>query len=473
MDGARMVTVLLAAAGILSIGWWLAKDPVADFVTSEPGLDNRGAKGAVANIDIGAYSETFGTLSPGLTGTWPRFRGEHFDNIRRTGPPLIDRFPEDGPKIIWKADLGEGHAGAAIYRGAVYVLDYDEDLRADVLRCFSLETGEEIWRRGYRINLKRNHGMSRTVPSVTEDYVLTIGPRSHVMCVRRTDGAFLWGLNVEKEYATEIPLWYTGQCPLIDEGKAVIATGGKALMVALDMATGEKLWETPNPGGWQMSHSSIVPFEFGGTRMYVYSAFGGVCGVAADGPEAGKVLWQTTAWNHQVVAPTPVCLPDGKIFLTAGYGAGSMVLQLEGSGGDFRVSVITEYRPMEGLACEQQTPVVWEGLLLGILPKDAGPLRNQLVCVDPRDFREIVWSSGADHRFGLGPYMIADGKLFILSDDGTLTIARPDIREYIELDSYRVIEGQDSWAPMAVADGYMVLRDSKTMVCLDLDRDRN
>jgi len=278
---------------------------------------------------------------------------------------------------------------------------------------------------------------------------------------------------VEKEYATEVPLWYTGQCPLIDGGKAVIATGGRALMVAMDLATGDIRWEAPNPEGWQMSHSSIVPFEFGGTRMYVYSAFGGVCGVAADGPDEGKVLWKTNAWNHQVVAPTPVCMPDGKIFLTAGYGAGAMVLQLQGSGSDFTVSVISEYSPKEGLACEQQTPVVWEGHLLGILPKDAGPLRNQLVCVDPRNFKEIVWSSGADKRFGLGPYMIADGKLFILSDDGTLTIARPDTREYIELDSYRVIEGQDSWAPLAVADGYMVLRDSKTMVCIDLARDRN
>jgi outer membrane protein assembly factor BamB len=47
--------------------------------------------------------------------------------------------------------------------------------------------------------------MSRTVPAVTEDHILTIGPRSHVMCVRRQDGEFLWGLNVEKEYEAQIP----------------------------------------------------------------------------------------------------------------------------------------------------------------------------------------------------------------------------------------------------------------------------
>ncbi|MCK4881019.1 MAG: PQQ-binding-like beta-propeller repeat protein, partial [Bacteroidales bacterium] len=353
----NIITVLLVVAGVISLGWWLARDPVREFVTTQPGLDNRGEGAVVADIDIGAYGETLGSLDSDLTETWPRFRGEHFDNISRSTVPLIEKFPDGGPVVKWSVQLGEGHAGAVIYKGAVYVMDYDEEQRADLLRAYALETGEELWVRGYLINLKRNHGMSRTVPAVTEDHILTIGPRSHVMCVNRTDGAFLWGLNVEKEYQSEIPLWYTGQCPLIHDGKAIIAAGGTALMVALDMETGEVLWETPNDKGWLMSHSSVMPFEFGGRTMYVYSAYGGVCGVAADGPDAGTILWETTAWNHQVVAPSPVCMPDGKIYLTAGYSAGAMVLQLSASGGEFRVEVLNEYTPKEGLACEQQTPV--------------------------------------------------------------------------------------------------------------------
>jgi len=202
--------------------------------------------------------------------------------------------------------------------------------------------------------------------------------------------------------------------------------------------------------------------------MYVYSAYGGLFGIAADGPDAGTILWETSAWNHQVVAPSPVCLPDGKIFQTAGYGAGSMVLQLKESGGRFSIEVLNEYLPKDGLACEQQTPVLFQGHLLGILPKDAGPLRNQLICVSPSNFNQVIWSSGQDKRFGLGPYMIADNKLFIVSDDATLTIVRPSISGYQELDSYRVIEGQDAWGPLAIADGYLVMRDSKTMVCLDM-----
>lgn len=293
------------------------------------------------------------------------------------------------------------------------------------------------------------------------------------MCVDREDGDLRWGLNVEAEYGTESPLWYTGQCPLIDNGNAIIATGGKALMVAIDCESGEKIWETPNEKGWKMSHSSIMPYTFGGVKMYVYSAVGGACGIAAEGKNAGEILWQTSKWNHNVVAPSPVCLPDGRIFLTAGYGAGSMALQLKKQGEDFSVEVIDEYKPAEGLASEQQTPIVFNNHFFGILPKDAGALRNQMICVHPDDFRDVIWSSGQTVRFGLGPYILADNKFFILSDDGTLTIALPSTERYMELDSYKVMDGQDAWGPLAIADGYLLMRDSETMLCLDIAKTRN
>ncbi len=202
--------------------------------------------------------------------------------------------------------------------------------------------------------------------------------------------------------------------------------------------------------------------------MYVYSAVGGVVGVAADGNTAGSVLWSSSAWNHSVVAPSAVCMPDGKVFLSAGYGAGSMMIKVSGSASAFSVEVLDEYKPAEGLASEQQTPILYKGKLLGILPKDAGPLRNQLVCVDPSDTKKVLWSSGKETRFGLGPYIIADNKFFILSDEGELTIARLSTQKWELLDQRVVLDGHDAWAPIAVADGYMVLRDSKNVICLDM-----
>ena len=120
------------------------------------------------------------------------------------------------------------------------------------------------------------------------------------------------------------------------------------------------------------------------------------------------------------------------------------------------------------MASEQQTPIYLNGYLYGIQPKDAGALRDQFVCYKPDDCRKSLMSSGKTVRFGLGPYIFADGKFFILNDDGELTIARASHSMFSVLDKARIIDGQDSWGPIAITGGYLLMRDSRQMVCIDI-----
>ena len=120
------------------------------------------------------------------------------------------------------------------------------------------------------------------------------------------------------------------------------------------------------------------------------------------------------------------------------------------------------------MASEQQTPIFMDGFLYGIQPKDAGEYRSQFVCCKQSDPTKFVMTSGKTERFGLGPYIFADGKFFILNDDGELSIVKASPTQFKVLDRYRVIEGQDSWGPLAVTGGYLLMRDSKQMVCLDI-----
>ena len=150
---------MIACAGVL--GWWLFYNPVDDITPSLPGQDNRPEKDTTQTetIIIGEKFKEYIQFSSDLTGKWTRFRGADFDNIVKDNIRLIDSWGEDGPEILWEVELGEGHAAPAIYNGRVYILDYLEIKKADALRCFSLETGEEIWRRWYNVHVKRNHGM--------------------------------------------------------------------------------------------------------------------------------------------------------------------------------------------------------------------------------------------------------------------------------------------------------------------------
>jgi len=459
--------------GLVFLTWWLLHNPVKDFVESIPGRDNRppGFTSQTEVVDIGAYFASFDGIPSEAQGSWPRFRGADFDNISKEKIRLASSWDEDGPKILWSIDLGEGHAGPVVSNGRVYILDHDEDERADVLRCFSFDDGKEIWRRGYELFVKRNHGMSRTVPAVTDKYVVTIGPKCHVMCVDAISGDFRWGIDLEREYEAEVPLWYTGQCPLIDDSLAIFAVGGRSLIIAVDCETGEVVWETPNPNDWKMSHSSIMPFFIQGKKMYVYCALGGIIGISAEGENAGEVLFETNLWNRTVIAPSPIHLGDGRIFVTAGYGAGSMMLKLNFEDGSFSVESLQELKPEEGLASEQQTPIFYKGHLFSLLPKDAGPLRNQFVCYHPDDCSQIVWSSGKTNRFGLGPYIVADDKFYILSDDGVLTVIKATPKEYVQLAQAKVLDGVDAWGPLALVDGRLLARDSRRLVCVDLRAD--
>jgi len=463
-------TLVSALIGAVLMGWWLMHNPVAGLVESVPGRDNRPEGLAVgeAAADIGARFAGFDGAPSEITAAWPRFRGPDFDNINKESIPLADGWGNSGPERLWSIDLGEGHAGPAVANGRVYLLDYDEGQRADLLRCFSLDDGREIWRRGYGLFVKRNHGMSRTIPAVTEKYVVTIGPKCHVMCLDAETGGLRWGIDLVRDHGAEVPLWYTGQCPLIDGSVAVIAVGGEALLMGVDCETGEVVWRSPNPGGWKMSHSSIIPMTLHGRRTYVYSSLGGIVGVSADPESAGEILFADNLWSHNVIAPSPVHLGDDRIFLTAGYGSGSMMLRVVNRDGILSVESLRSYKPDAGLASEQQTPVFYRGHLFAILPKDAGPLRNQLVCCHPDDPQTFVWLSGKTDRFGLGPYLVADDKLFVLSDDGVLTMLRASPSGYSRLARAKVLEGVDAWGPMALVSGRLLLRDSRRLICLDV-----
>lgn len=464
------VSFLILLFGIFIIVW-LFYNPVNNFEEQVPGLDKRGVPAEILKteeVKIGDKFRRYAEFQPGLQGKWQQFRGANSDNILKTDIPLNENWDEKPPAIVWVSEMGEGHAAPAVYNGLVYILDYDEKEKSDALRCFSLADGKELWRRWYKVKVKRNHGRSRTIPAVNENYIVTIGPRCHVMCLERVTGNLLWSIDLEMQYQVETPFWYTGQCPRIDNDIAVIAPGGKSLLIAVDCKTGKVLWEAPNAKKWKMSHASVTLATICNKKMYIYPAIGGISGISAEGDDTGSILWEYDVWTPSVIAPTALQVGTDKILFTAGYGAGSIVLKIEKSVDRYSATKSQRYRPEEGIASEQQTPVLFNGFVYGIQPKDAGVLKNQMVCYNPSDFGRPVWSSGKTNRFGLGPYMIINDKFLILNDDGTLTLASAYAGNYKQLSRKKFFEGEDSWGPMAFADGYLLLRDSKKLYCIDL-----
>lgn len=455
----KWLPCVFVLAGILTMGAWLDPGSTVRVSKREPDSASGGAGQA-----RGARPGPVGQLTQGngkpaeLPGDWPCFRGRQRDNINTESVRLARSWPADGPRALWSLDVGEGYAGAAVWSGRVYLLDYDRDKQRDVLRCLSLGDGAEIWRYGYAVAVKRNHGMSRTVPAVTEKYVVVLGPKCHVTCLESTTGKSLWSKDLVSEFGTVVPPWYAGQCPLIEEDKAILAPGGDALLAAVDCATGQVAWRTPNPRGWNMTHSSVVPMVLGDRRTYVYCGSGGVAGVDA---ESGELLWETTAWTIKIATvASPMPLEDGRLFCAGGYAAGSVMLRLKAEGGKFTPEEV--FRLKESVfGAAQHTPVVYDGNIYGVRPN------GEAACLDLDG--KVLWTSGTGQRFGLGPFLIADGLLIALGDNGKLSLMEASPGEFKLLAQAQVLSGHEAWAPMALAGGRLIVRDLTRMVCLDLE----
>jgi outer membrane protein assembly factor BamB len=453
---ARIIPAILAVAGAIFLLAWLRTDITTELELRLPSADKTGQSASVEEepIEIEGQLFTFDGIAVDLPGAWPRFRGSNFDGISSEDTRLARSWPVEGPEVVWSIDVGEGYASAAVLAGRVYVLDYDRDKQADVIRCLSFADGKDIWRYTYPVKIKRNHGMSRTIPTVTHKYLVAIGPKCHVTCLDPVTGEFRWMLNLVREFGTKVPLWYAGQCPLIEDGKAIIAPGGESLMIAVDCETGEIAWKTPNPNKWQMTHSSIIPMEFMGRRMYIYCGSGGVAGVSVDD---GSILWESTEWKMRTNIPSPVVVGDGLIFLSAGYNQGSMLLKLTKEGDAIKAEKVFRLKP-EVFGADQQTPIFYKGYIYGVRPG------GELIClgVDGR----VVWTSTSAHKFGIGPFMVADGLMFVMNDSGLLTLAEATPVGYVRLAEAKVLEGPDSWGPMAIVSGRLILRDLNRMICL-------
>lgn len=455
----KWIPVLVGVGAAIVLYAWLRPQGGQLLKPRIPGTDAVlvGEVGESNPVQAGMLTQ--GSGQPGNSqGNWAQFRGPTRDGCAQNPGKLSQDWKLMPPRELWSLEVGEGYAGVAIRAGRVYLLDYNREAKQSVLRCLSLADGQEIWRFSYLLNIKRNHGMTRTVPSVTDQYVVALDSKCNVFCLDAASGERKWSVNLVNEFGATIPEWYAGQCPLVDDGKVILAPGGKdALLLALDLVTGKPLWQSPNPHEWKMTHSSIMPMDFAGKRQYLYCASKGVVDVNATD---GKQLWETADWKISIATvPSPVPLPDGRIFLTGGYNAGSLMLQIEATNEQFTVQSLFRL-PANVFGATQHTPIFKNGNLYGIRAD------GRFVCLS-LDGTE-VWSSGSGESFGLGSYLMAGDLIYALNDAGQLSLIDRAASEFKLLGQIHPLNGREAWAPMALADGCLLLRDLTRLVCLDV-----
>jgi outer membrane protein assembly factor BamB len=83
---------------------------------------------------------------------------------------------------------------------------------------------------------------------------------------------------------------------------------------------------------------------------------------------------------------------------------------------------------------------------------------------------KVVWTSSSAPQFGLGSFIMADGLIYALNDSGLLRMVEVNPEKFNLLAQAQVLEGRESWGPMALAGNRLIARDLTRMVCLDVGK---
>lgn len=388
-------------------------------------------------------------------GDWPQILGPTRDGIA-TNESLVASFPKSGPPALWNRDVGEGFAGVAV-SGDKLIL-FHRVGRNELVECHGAKSGGGVWKRSFPASY--SGGISpdsgpRCVPLIHEDRVILFGAAGDLHCVALNDGAPLWSRATAREFGAPTGFFGFGSTPIV-EGKAVLVNvGGKAGsgIVAFSLADGKTLWQKTDE---LASYSSPVAVDHNGLRQVIFVTRYNALSID---PADGKVRWSIPfgARGPTVNGASPLAF-DGHLFLSASYGVGAVFAEYTPK------SATTVWADNETMSSQYTTCVRHKGLLYGLDGRqDVGTAR--LRCFDPQAHK-VRWT---EDGFGMATLILADEKLIVVKDDGTLVLAAATPEEYREVSRARVLPNTTRALP-ALSNGLLYVRDTQTLKCLDLRR---
>jgi len=376
---------------------------------------------------------------------WPRFHGPNGDN-HSADAGLLKKWPEDGPKLIWTAKgIGHGFAGVTIADGRIYTAgEFDDNT---VITALDMD-GHVQWRaENGKGRATARHAEARCTPTSDGNRLYHENAGGQLVCLEATTGNRVWGLSLGTEFHGKGGGYDQSESPLIDGDRVICCPGGATAMAALDKNTGKTLWRSSSVGE-PAGYTSPILVRCQGLRMILAVSQFQLIGVNAD---TGELLWHC---KHYKSGAFCICtLPvyrDGQVFLTAGYGKGSVLLQIKVDGKN--ASVDPAWRSTD-LDNRQGGVILSDGYLYGVANRNSN---SKWICLD--------WKTGktmyAERGLGEGSLTCADGMLYVLSEKGKVGLVRPTPGGHEIVSSFRIPKGGDGpvWAHPVVCGGRLYIR---------------
>ena len=396
-----------------------------------------------ATNDHAAETSSPPAARAGQEGEWPWWRGINHDG-KSTDKGLLKRWPEGGPKLLWKIDgIGKGFSSVAVSQGVIYVTG-DKDGRLSIF-AFDAD-GKKKWQVQHG-GVWSNVPGARSTPTVDGGNLYVLSGTGLLGCFDAATGEKKWGSDA-KQFGGSPGAWGYAESPLISGSQVIFKPGGSNCIVALDKNTGRKVWSSH---GFEAGpeYGSCLPIYQDNLYMLVTGTRAGL--ICVNG-KTGALLWSNKfSEGNTANCPTPA-YSDGYVFWANGYGKGGICLKLNRGG------KAAEAWTTHDMVCHHGGYVIDNGYVYG-------NHEGEWVCLELKTGRKM-W---AEKGVGKGSLCWADGMLYLFSEhDGRAALATCSPRS-LQLKGRVQVRGDGpSWAHPVVTGGRLYLRYDDNLYCFDV-----
>ena len=430
---------------------------------------------------------------------WPQFLGPARNSTSaETG--LLRTWPEDGPEVLWSVDVGKGYGGPVVSDGKVYLLDRNDEV-GETLRCLNLADGKELWTFAYDAPGSVMFPGSRGVPTVDGEHVYTCGHNGDLHCIDVNSHKPVWKANIWTDFggkppsdgggfrrgASEpgsFPMWAVTQNPLVYGDLVIVASQApEAGVVAYDKHNGDVKWKTPSLGYVGYVSPSVVKIDGDDHLVMVTpstnpfqaapgeSKLGKFVGIE---PLTGKIQWEYDKWNCHISVAPAIDAGENRVLVVGGYELGATMVKIEKK--DDGNYAATELFTTEEFGDQTKPPILHEGHFYA--QYGTNNRRDGLCCMNMAG--EVKWKTKRSPSFNKGSMILVDGLILATDGEKSVHLIDPDPSEFKPLASAELLgEGGDNdgiagriggrtqnWAPIALSDGKLLIRDHRQMKCV-------
>jgi len=385
-----------------------------------------------------------GFLVLALAGDWPQFLGPARNGV---SPETVNWTA--APSTLWRKDAGEGFAGPVVSAGKV-IFFYRSNGK-EIVDCLDANSGTKLWSYDYPTTYRDDFGFDegpRSSPAVADGAVFTFGAQGVLTALDFSTGKKLWSVPTGAKKG-----WFgNAGAPLVEAGKVLINVGvpGSGI-VAFDAKTGAIAWKATSD---EAGYSSPTVATIAGARHAFFFTRAGL--VDLD-PSNGQVRFSfpfRSRASASVNAATPLVVGN-QVFLSASYGTGAALLEVNGS----------EYKKIwsndDSMSNHYSTCVYRDGFLYGFhgRQEEGQALRSVQLRTG-----KIMWDV---EGYGAGTVTLAGDRLLILRDGGELVLAPAQPDAFRPTAKASILSKVTRSYP-ALANGKLYARDEKTLVCVRL-----